>query len=325
MKSEFREAGWPMIMERFSHVLRFREALLGIVILVIGLLMTFVSPYFLTIANIRALLITTTLEGIISVGMVMVLATGGLDLSVGSTLAFAGVVAGIAMKAGVPMVLSVVFALLAAGGVGLVNGLAVAKLRFDPFITTLATMIMVRGFLLVISNGRAILDLPERFNHIFGQGTLWGFQLPVYYFLAIAMIGEFLLRKVRFFRLAYYVGSNEEAARMSGINVDLVKIAGYTIVGMLAGFSGVLMAARMGTASVTIGGSTNLNVLAACVIGGASFSGGQGTVLGAVLGAFLLQLLINALNIAGVGIYWQQVFTGAVLLGAIAFDKLRRR
>lgn len=287
--------------------------------------MTFVSPYFLTVANLRALLVTTTLEGIISIGMVMVLAAGGLDLSVGSVLAFAGVVAGLAMKSGLPIYASVLLALLASAAVGLVNGLIISKLRFDPFITTLGTMIMVRGLLLVMSNGRAVLNLPERFNYFYGQGTLLGFQYPVYYFLIIAAVMEFLLRKVVFFRYNYYVGNNEEAARMSGINVDLVKVTGYVIVAVLAGFSGILMAARMGTASVTIGSMTNLNVLAACVLGGASFSGGQGTVLGAVLGAFLLQLLINALNIAGVGIYWQQVFTGAILLGAIALDKLRRR
>lgn len=304
---------------------RYREVLLGIVIATVGIVMTFVSPYFLTVANLRALLVTTTLEGIISIGMVMVLAAGGLDLSVGSVLAFAGVVAGLAMKSGLPIYASVLLALLASAAVGLVNGLIISKLRFDPFITTLGTMIMVRGLLLVMSNGRAVLNLPERFNYFYGQGTLLGFQYPVYYFLIIAAVMEFLLRKVVFFRYNYYVGNNEEAARMSGINVDLVKVTGYVIVAVLAGFSGILMAARMGTASVTIGSMTNLNVLAACVLGGASFSGGQGTVLGAVLGAFLLQLLINALNIAGVGIYWQQVFTGAILLGAIALDKLRRR
>ncbi|MFW6138540.1 MAG: ABC transporter permease [Spirochaetota bacterium] len=303
--------------------LRYQEFLLSLVIIAIMVAMSFISPYFFTLQNIRGLLIGTTMVGIISVGMVGVLATGGLDLSVGSVLAFAGVIAGLSLKAGVPTIFAVIFALLAAGAVGLINGLCVAKLEFDPFITTLATMIMVRGFLLVISGGHAVTEMTESYN-VLGQSEFLSFQYPVYYFFVIAILGAFFFHSIRIFRLTYYVGSNEEAARLSGINVALVKTLGYVIVAVLAGVSGVCMSARMGMASVTIGQATNLQVLAACVIGGSSFRGGQGTVLGAALGAFLLQLLVNSLNIAGMGIYWQQVFTGGVLLGAIALDRLKR-
>lgn len=331
MKIEVRERPLvpPLIKERekakvLKSLLQSREFLLAVALLVIIIVMAFISPFFLTLTNMRGLLIGMTMVGIISVGMTGVLVTGGLDLSVGSTLAFAGVIAGISLRSGVPVVFSVILALLAAGAVGFLNGLFISKLRLNAFITTLALMIVVRGLLLVISDGHAIVYLPASFNQI-GQGTFLGFQYPVYYFLIIAIIGDFLFKKVHIFRLSYYVGSNEEAATMCGINVTQVKFLNYVIVAILAGVVGVCMAARMEMASVTIGEATNLSVLAACVIGGSSFFGGEGTVLGAVLGAVLLELLINALSIAGVGIYWQQVFTGMILLGAITLDKFKKK
>jgi len=312
------------ISENLKSLLVSREVLISATIVVIMVIMGFVSPYFLRLPNIRGLLIGTTMDGIIAVGMVMVLASGELDLSVGSTLALAGVVAGLALNSGIPMIFSIILALGAAALVGLINGLCVSKLKFDSFITTLATMIMVRGFLLVISNGRAIVTLPENYTSL-GQEAFLGFQYPVYVFFSLAILFGWILTKIRIFRLSYYVGSNEDAAKMSGINVDFIKTLSFIVVAIMAGVSGVLMSSRMGMSSVTIGQQTNLNVLAACVIGGSSFKGGRGTVLGAALGAFLLQVLTNALNIAGIGIYWQQVFTGGVLLGAIALDKFKKQ
>ncbi len=311
-------------LEALKTLLASREILLIVAIGAIAVIMSFVSPFFTRMSNIRGLMIGTTMDGIIAAGMVLVLASGELDLSVGSTLAFSGVVAGLSMRAGIPVHFSIILALLAAAAVGLFNGLCVSKLKFDSFITTLATMIMVRGLLLVVSNGRAVLGLPRTYTRL-GQESFLGFQYPVYMFIAIAIIAAIIFRRMRIFRLAYFVGSNEEAARMSGINVPVVKTLSFVVVAVLAGVSGVLMAARMGMASVTIGQTTNLNVLAACVIGGSSFRGGRGTVVGAALGAFLLQAVMNALNIAGVGIYWQQMITGGVLLGAIALDKFKRQ
>ncbi|MFB6215333.1 MAG: ABC transporter permease, partial [Candidatus Bipolaricaulia bacterium] len=189
-------------------------------------------------------------------------------------------------------------------------------------VTTLGMMIAVRGILLVVAGGHGIIGLPETFTQI-GQSGLFGVQYPVYFLIIFAVLFDFLFRKMRWFRMSYYVGDNEEAARMSGINPVHIKMFNYVFVALLAGISGLFMAARTGMASVTIGEQAPLSAIAACVVGGASLSGGEGTVIGAVLGAFLLQLLTNALNIAGVGIYWQQVFTGGILLAAIALDKLR--
>lgn len=307
------------LRERFLHS---RATLLALGLLVMIAAMSFVSPYFLTTSNIKSLLLGTTMIGIIAIGMTAPLITGGFDLSVGSTLALAGIVAGTCFNLGLPVPLGIVIALLSAVGVGLINGFFIAILEFNPFVTTLGMMIAIRGILLVIAGGHGIIGLPRTFTQV-GQGGLFGIQYPVLFFVLCAIVFDFLFRKMRWFRLSYFVGDNEEAARMSGINPVHVKIFDYVFVALLAGISGLFMAARTGMASVTIGEQAPLSAIAACVVGGASLSGGEGTVIGAVLGAFLLQLLTNALNIAGVGIYWQQVFTGGVLLAAIALDKLR--
>jgi len=306
-----------------ESLMQSRAFLLFAAIVLFMFVMSLVSRYFLTFSNIKGLLIDTSQDAIISIGMVGVLASGGLDLSVGSTLAFSGIVAGLALEAHLGTFAAVLLGLLTGLVVGAINGMFIGKLRFDPFITTLGTMIMFRGVLLVIAGGRPITDITSSYNTI-GQLDVLGFQLPVFFFLGILVVALWLYRKVRLFRLMYYVGSNEEAALMSGINVTTVKMYAYVVVGLLAAFAGVIMSARMGMADPTVGGNTGLQVLAACVIGGSSLLGGRGTVLGAVLGAFLLQLIINSLNIVGMGIYWQEVFTGVVLLGAIALDRLRR-
>ncbi len=256
--------------------------------------------------------------------MVNLLISGGLDLSVGSTLAFTGVVTGLALNAGVPVVISILLGLLAALGVGLVNGLLVAKMKINPFIVTLGTNMAVRGLLLVIAQGRAVLNLPSEFT-IIGQGRLFGIQYPIYVMLALVLIGDFLLRNTRFFRQNYYIGSNEKAARLSGINVDWVKIINYCIVALLAGIAGLMITARFGSASVTVGSGTELRVITATIIGGASLSGGEGSVLGAFLGALFMGVLANALNLLGVDVYWQNLITGLILIGAVVIDVVNER
>ncbi|MCF7890319.1 ABC transporter permease [Candidatus Bipolaricaulota bacterium] len=304
-----------------ERVLHSRASLLALGLLLIMAVMSFVSPHFMTASNMRSILLGTTMIGIIAIGMTAPLITGGFDLSVGSTLALAGVVVGVSFNLGFSLPVAIIIALLSAVGVGLVNGFFIAILDFNPFVTTLGMMIGVRGVLLVVAGGRGITRLPDTFTQI-GQGRLFGIPYPVYFLIIGAIVFDYLFRNMRWFRLSYYVGDNEEAATMSGINTVKVKLFNYVFVAILAGISGLFMAARTGMASVTIGEQAPLSAIAACVIGGSSLSGGAGTVIGAVLGAFLLQLLTNALNLAGVGIYWQQVFTGAVLLAAIGLDKL---
>ena len=303
----------------------FREAILLIVILVFALAMSLASPVFLSRLNIEAILMALSVEAIIAVGMVVLLISGGLDLSVGSTMAFAGVVTGLAMTSwGMPTWIGILLGLLAALGVGMTNGLLVARLRINPFITTLGVMITVRGLVLVLAGGSAVLNLPESYT-VIGQGRLFGVQYPIYFMLALVIVGDVLLRNSRFFRQSYYIGGNERAARQSGIFVDRVQIFNYCLVAVLAGFAGLLIAARFGTASVTVGNGVELRVITACIIGGASLKGGEGSVLGAFLGALFMAMLANALNLLGVDVYWQNLVTGIVLILAVVFDVLSQR
>lgn len=308
------------VFEIFRIIASFREFSLIAVLVIFGIFMTIRSNVFLTKANLEAILLGLSVEGTIAVGMAILLISGGLDLSVGSTMAFTGVVTGLAlMSLKLPPVAAIFLGLLAALGVGLVNGLLVAKLKINPFITTLGMLITVRGLLLVLAQGKAVLNLPESFT-VVGQGRLFGIQYPIYVMLFLVIVGDILLRYSRFFRQSYYIGGNEKAARLSGINVDFVKIFNYCLVAVLAGIAGVMITARFGSSSVTVGTNVELRVITATIIGGASLSGGEGSVFGAFLGALFMAVLANALNLLGVDVYWQNLVTGLILIIAVVVD-----
>jgi ribose transport system permease protein len=309
---------------RLAQIIAFRELSLILVLLVFGILMSMASPVFLTWPNLEAILLSLSVEATIAIGMVILLISGGLDLSVGSTLGFTGVVAGLVLTAGVPAPLAILIGLLAALGVGLVNGLLVSKMKINPFITTLGMNITIRGLLLVIAEGRAVLNLPQSFT-VIGQGRLFGVQYPIFIMLALVLAGDLLVRNARFFRQSYYIGGNERAARLSGINVDLVKIVNYCVVALLAGVAGLLITARFGSASVTVGSGVELRVITATIIGGASLNGGEGSVFGAFLGALFMAVLANALNLLGVDVYWQNLVTGLILIIAVVVDVINER
>jgi len=312
------------LFDRFKQLASMREFILLLVIIAFTILMAIASPIFITRLNIEAILLALSVEATIAIGMVILLISGGLDLSVGSTLAFVGVVTGLALSSGLNTVLSILLGLLAALGVGLLNGTLVAKLKINPFITTLGTMITIRGLLLILAEGRAVLNLPTSFK-VIGQGRLSGIQYPIFILLILVISGDFLLRNSRFFRQSYYIGGNESAARLSGINVDFVKIFNYCLVAVLAGVAGLMITARFGSSSLTVGSGIELRVITACIIGGASLSGGEGSVLGAFLGALFMGMLANALNLLGVDVYYQSFITGLILILAVVFDVLNER
>lgn len=308
----------------FRRLTQQREFIMLMVIIVFAIIMAFASPIFLTGLNLEAILMALSVEATIAIGMVILLIAGGLDLSVGSTLALVGVVTGLALSASLGTVPAIIIGLFAALGVGLVNGLLIAKLKINPFITTLGTMITVRGLVLILAKGRAILNLPESFTEI-GQGRMFGIQYPIFVLLFLVIGGDLLLRYSRFFRQSYYIGGNEDAARLSGINVDLVKIFYYCLAAVLAGVAGLMLTARFGSASLTVGTGVELRVITACIIGGASLSGGEGSVLGAFLGALFMGMLASALNLLGVDVYYQSFFTGLILILAVVFSVLSDR
>ena len=313
------------LSQTIRSVAAYREFSLVIVLLVMVVLMTFVSPVFLSRANIEAILLGLSVEATIAVGMVILLISGGLDLSVGSTMAFTGVVTGLLLtRLSIPAPVAILLGLLAALLVGLANGLLVSKMMINPFIVTLGMLITVRGLTLVLASGKAVLNLPDSFT-VVGQGRLFGVQYPIYIMLVLVVVFDLLMRNSRFFRQMYYIGGNEKAARLSGINVDWVKIFNCCLVAVLAGVAGIMITGRFGSSSLTVGSGVELRVITATIIGGASLSGGEGSVFGAFLGALFMGVLANALNLLGVDVYWQNFVTGLILIIAVIVDVLNER
>lgn len=301
-----------------------QEKILILVMLLMTIGMSIASQYFFSWRNFEAILLGLTVEGIIAVGMALLLVGGGLDLSIGSTLALSGVITGLCLVNNIPVVLSVLIGLIACLLIGAINGLLVSLLNLNPFITTLGMMMTLRGIVLVLAGGRAIINLPQAFLNI-GQGKLWNMQYPVYFLIFLVILGDYALRNVRFLRQFYFIGSNEKAAKLNGMNIPLIKISGYMAVSFLTGCAGIMLASRLGSASVTVGQGIEMRVITATIIGGASLNGGKGTILGAFLGALFLGILSNSLNLLGVDVYWQNLITGVTLVLAIVIDSLSEK
>jgi len=319
----------------------FREFMLVVIILAGGAAMSFASPHFLTVGNFSAMLLGMSFEAVIAIGMTVLLVSGGFDLSVGSTMAFSGAVSAICMVSGWPVVPSILAGLLVGTAVGVTNGLIIAKIGINPFITTLGIMGVVRGLLQVVvrsfSSGSNITGLPDSFN-VIGQGKCLvfkdaisqevifpGIQYPIIIALVLVILADILLRKSRFLRQNYYIGGNERAAILSGINVDRMKIFNYGLTGLLAALAGILLTARFGSATVTAGIGVELKVISAVIIGGASLSGGEGTVIGAFLGALLMSIIVSALTLLNVDASWTTLVIGATLLVAVMIDTLSKK
>lgn len=308
-------------MDFIRKITKVREFMIFVIVLGVCIVMTFASPYFLSTANLLALLLSFSLTAIMAVGMTNLMVSGGFDMSVGSVLAFTGAAVATLMHAGVPSILAVLIGLVIGALIGLFNGFIIAKIGINPFVTTLASLSLFRGLTLIITKGQNISHLSDSFTAI-GQKDFLGIQMPIWYAIILVIIGDIVLRKARFFRQNYYIGGNEKAARLSGISVDKIKVLNYVLTGLLAGAAGIVMTARLSTASVTAGTGMELQVITAVIIGGASLQGGEGTVVGAFLGCLLMGLITNALNLLGVDVYWQTFVTGATLLVAVFIDRM---
>jgi ribose transport system permease protein len=308
-------------MSFLRKITKVREFMIFAIVLGVIAIMSFASPYFFNTSNLLALLLGLSIETLIAVGMTSLMVSGGFDMSVGSVVAFTGAATAMCMKYGVPPVLAILIGLVIGAMIGLFNGVIVAKVGINPFVTTLASLSLFRGLTLILTKGKNISGLDPSFTSI-GQASLFGIQAPIWYAVLFVMAGDILLRKSRFFRQNYYIGGNEKAARLSGIPVDKMKILSYTLTGLLAGIAGIVMTARLGSASVTAGSGLELRVITAVIIGGASLQGGEGTVVGAFLGSLLMALITNALTLLGVDVYWQTFVIGATLLVAVLIDRL---
>jgi ribose transport system permease protein len=301
-----------------------REVILGILIVLIVIVMPFFNQYFLSFSNLGVLLLGSTHYALMAIGICLLLVMGEIDLSIGSTMAMAGIIAALGMKywgLGVPI--SIILALLTAILIGLVNGLLVVKIGINFLISTLATMGIVRGLVVILAEG-GVAFLPQSFNAL-GQTKILGLVSPVWgMFVAVLIVGVLLARH-RFFRQMYYIGGNLKAARLIGIPTDGVRLITYIISGFTAGLAGVLNAARFGSASSTTGTGSEMIVISATVLGGCSLSGGQGNMFGVFLGVIFITLLSNVLVMLNVSTYWHQPVNGFVLIAALSFDILMNR
>jgi ribose transport system permease protein len=316
----------PAAVERRSMrpLVAVRELTLLAIIIAIVVAMSALSPFFFTMANFRAISIGLAPTAIIAVGMTILLISGGFDLSVGATLALCSTLTAFALVEGAGIPLAIAAGLAGGGLVGLGNGLIVTQFRVNPLVATLGTMSVARGAALVMTEGFSISSLPPAFGAI-GQSSFAGIPTMVWITLLIVILGDLALRHSVFLRQVYFVGGNEKAARLSGLAVDRIRVVAYLVTGLLAALAGVLLSSRLMSGMPTAGNALELQVLAACVIGGASLRGGEGTVLGAFLGVIFVALVNNAMTMLAVSIYWQMIVTGAVLVGAVALDMLVRR
>lgn len=295
-----------------------------IALLLLVALASAISPYFLNTTNILNVLRGATMVGIVSIGMTIVILSRGIDLSVGSLLAVAG--AATASLASYGIVTAALVGVTLAMLLGVVNGLIITKLRLQPFIATMAMLIFARGLVYIHTNGSNIVvhGASPWFTWL-GSGYIGPIPVPIVVFVLVWIGAWYLLRHTQFGRHVYAVGANEEAARLYGINVDLVKIKVYALSGLLAGLAGVIMVSRLTVAESNAGQLFELDAIAATLIGGTTFDGGVGGVGGTILGVLILALLGNILNLAGVSPFVQMLVQGAIIVIAVVVSELRQR
>jgi ribose transport system permease protein len=305
-------------MQRIQKLL----PLFTLLVLAIGL--TIATPNFLTEVNLASVARQTAVINIMALGMTLVIITGGIDLSVGSILALAGLLGATAMKDGHSISYAIVVGIVVGLICGVLNGLGVSIFKINPFIVTLGTMGIFRGVALVISNGLPVHEVPAGFAFL-GEGNILGIPTVVYILLAVAVAMHFLLENTKLGRYSFAIGSNPAAAYYAGVPIKFHLTMVYAILGLLSGLAGMIEASRLMIGQPTAGMGYELEAIAAVVIGGGSLTGGEGSVIGTLIGAFVMGLLSNGSDLLGISPYWQQAIIGAVIIAAVGFDELRKR
>ncbi|MBK5263190.1 MAG: ribose ABC transporter permease [Peptostreptococcaceae bacterium] len=298
-----------------------------IVLLLLCLVMSMLNDRFWTWSNIIIVLRQTSINAVIATGMTFAILIGGIDLSVGSVVAICGAIAATLISTGMDTILVVLITLMLGLGIGLVNGLLITKGRLQPFIATLGTMTLVRGLTLVYTQGKPISTTgavsSQSFSKI-GTGYFLNIPIPVYIMIFVFIIAYYILRHLRIGRYVYALGSNEEATMYSGIKTENVKMFVYGSAGVLAALGAIIITARLGSAQPTAGSGYELDAIAAVVLGGTSMAGGVGTIFGTAIGALIIGLLNNALNLLQVPSYFQDVAKGVVILIAVLLDRKQK-
>lgn len=299
------------------------EAGLLLIMLGISAGLAILSPFFLTVPNLVNVVLTMSVIGIVSIGMTYVMLSGGIDLSVGSTMGLSAVVAATYAKHGSPFILVILIGLGIGFLIGLVNGLAITKLRVPPLIATLAMLSVAKGVQLIYSRGVTVFGLGDAVGML-GRGSIGPIPVPIVLLLLLYVLASISLSRTAFGRKVYAVGGNERAARIVGIQVERIKISAYILSSMLASFGGLILISRLDSAPTVIGTGLELETIAAVVIGGTSLTGGKGGVWGTLIGVAILALIQNALNLLNVSPYFTQLVQGLVIFTAVAIDMNRR-
>jgi ribose transport system permease protein len=297
------------------------------------LVFSIASPNFFKFDNIVSIILATCVNGVLAFGITFVIITAGIDLSIGTVMTYSAIMTGVFItNMKLPIIVGILGGIAAGALCGFINGFAIAKMKLPPFIATMGMMLVTKGLSLVISGTKPIYfnDTPV-FRKITMDSLLSkiipGFEIPnaVLILIVAGIIAAFLLSKTILGRYTFALGSNEEATRLSGVKVDSWKIGIYTLCGTFAGLAGVMMASRLNSAQPSLGAGYEMDAIAAAVIGGTSLSGGEGTILGTVIGAFIMSVLTNGLRTLSVPQEWQTVVTGAIVIGAVYMDIMRRR
>ena len=313
-----------------TAALRWDDYILEAILVLLCVILAFTAPGFATMNNVLNVLRNTSMQGIIALGMTIVIISGEIDLSVGSAVAFAGsltavltkkiVAAGLAVPAAIAIAILTTLALGFA--LGVFSGIIRNKFKVPTFIITLATMTALSGFSMIITKGFPVSPFPEWFNFI-GGGYLFGIPFPAIVFLLIFLLMLFLIRNTTFGRAVYAVGGNEEAARLSGISVFFTKTMALGLTSMLASLSGVMVAAQIMSGTPTTAKGWELDVISAVIIGGASLSGGIGKIGGTFVGVLFLGVLINGMTLLNINQFWQYVVRGGLILGAVLLNQIK--
>ena len=309
----------------FGWLTRIKELNILLALIVLCAFLSFASPFFLTTDNILGVARAFSLTAIAAIGQTMVIITGGIDLSAGSIIGLSSLSAGLLLANGWPSVLAILAGLAVGTAFGVCNGLLITRVGLPPFIATLGTLSIGRGLIYVVTMGYPVTAPRDQLLLQIGQGYLGRVPMPVIIMVGVMIIATLFLGKTTLGRYIYAVGGNEEAARLAGINVNRVKLFVYTASGFLASVSGIILLSRLVSAQPTAGLGQELPVIAASIIGGTSLVGGEGTAIGAVLGAAIVGVLENGIVLLGINTYAQQVVTGAVILLAVGVDIWQKR
>lgn len=296
-----------------------------VILVFLLILFTFIAPNFMTFGNIRTLVRQISFAGISAVGLMFVMISGGIDLSIGSQIVFSNVFLAIMMADWkLPLTIAIPLIMLVGTGLGAVNGFLCIKLKIHPLIITLGTSAIFKGFGYIINKSRNIMGFPDSFRW-FGQGYVGGIPVPVIVMILVALIGSFILTKTYFGRKVFALGGNEEAARLAGVNIDRMKVILFMICGFVSSITTILLLSRVFAGQTITGQGVEFDCLTAALLGGVSFKGGEGTIFGLMVGILIIGVLNNAMQLASFPDFSQTVVKGAVLLIAVAFDVYQKK